>query len=92
MNLTSVPSLVANDPGETPIHFLANGPRAQAVSVQVHMDPGYDGELFSVKLSNPVGAVISKPAGVGTVVDSPALLDDPFFFDACLSKIRWGST
>ena len=21
--------------------------------------------------------------------DSPALLDDPFFFDACLSKLRW---
>ena len=91
MNLTSVPSLKTIDPIEIPIHFLAGGPRAQAVSVPVRMDPAYDGEMFSMKLSNPVGAVISKPVGVGAVVDSPALLDDPFFFDACLSKIRWGS-
>jgi hypothetical protein len=72
--------------------FVAGGPRAQAASVPVHMDPAYDGEMFSVKLSNPVGAVISKPVGVGTVVDSPAVFDDPFFFEACLSKLRWGST
>ena len=72
--------------------FVAGGPRSQYVSVPLHMDPVYDGEMFGAKLSDPVGAVISKPVGVGTVVDSPALLDDPFFFDACLSKIRWGST
>ena len=71
--------------------FVAGGPRAQYVTVPLHQDPVYDGEVFSLKLSNPVGAVIAKAVGVGTVVDSPALFDDPFFFDACLSKMRWGS-
>jgi hypothetical protein len=75
--------------------FAAGGPRSQSVSMLVHFDPvdgaGHKWGMFRVRVSDPVGAAISKASGVGTIVDSPAVFDDPFFFDACLSKARWAS-
>ena len=48
-------------------------------------------ETFSARLANPVGALLARAAGVGTIVDRCAIHDDPFFFDTCVGTMRWDS-
>jgi hypothetical protein len=80
-------------PVETNLTFVANGPRAQFVTVLVYAGPGTGRgrDSFGAQVSDAVGAAISKAVGVGTLIERDAIMDDPFFFDACLSRVRWAS-